>query len=79
MVNVDCPELQIVAQLTGEEQSSQVLLNARRPSRTAEQLGSGELVEDLLCRLGLAVQLEQRGQLMGATPGVVNRTLTMQG
>src|SRR5215207_8488258 len=47
--------------------------------RMAEPLGLGELVEDLLCRLGLAVQLEQRGQLKGAAPGVVDRTLAMQG
>jgi hypothetical protein len=31
------------------------------PSCTAEQLGSGELLEDLLRRLGLVVRLEQRG------------------
>jgi hypothetical protein len=42
------------------------------PSCTAEQLGSGELLEGLLCRLGLAVRLEQRGRLMGAAPGVVD-------
>jgi hypothetical protein len=36
-------------------------------------------LEDLLCRLGLAIQLEQRGWLMGAAPSVVDRTLTMQG
>src|SRR5215204_7604036 len=47
--------------------------------RMAEPLGSGELVEDLLCRLGLAVRLEQRGKLIGATPGVVDRTLAMEG
>jgi len=45
----------------------------------AEPLGSGELVEDFLGRLGLAVRLEQPGQLLGATPGVVDRTLAMQG
>jgi len=38
-----------------------------------------EFLEDLLCRLGLAVRLEQRGKLTGATPGVVDRTLAMQG
>ena len=45
----------------------------------AEPLGSGQLVEDLLCRLGLATALEQRGKLIGATPGVVDRTLAMEG
>ena len=45
----------------------------------AEPLDPGELVEDLLGRLGLAVRLEQPGKLMGATPGVVDRTLAMEG
>jgi hypothetical protein len=36
-------------------------------------------LEDLLRRLGLVIRLEQRGQLMGAAPGVVDRTLTIQG
>jgi hypothetical protein len=35
-------------------------------------------VEERLCRLGLVVRLEQRGKLLGATPGVVHRTLAMQ-
>jgi hypothetical protein len=45
----------------------------------AEPLDPGELVEDLLSRLGLAVRLEQPGQLLGATPGVVDRMLAMEG
>ena len=45
----------------------------------AEPLGSSELVEDLLGRLGLTVRLEESGKLLGATPGVVDRTLAMEG
>jgi hypothetical protein len=45
----------------------------------AEPLDLGELVEDLLGRLGLAVRLEESGKLLGATPGVVDRTLAMEG
>jgi hypothetical protein len=45
----------------------------------AEPLDPGELVEDLLGRLGLAVRLEKSGKLLGATPGVVDRTLAMKG
>ena len=37
-----------------------------------------EFVEDLLCRLGLAVRVEQRGKLRGATSGVVDRALAMK-
>jgi hypothetical protein len=36
-------------------------------------------LEDLLGRLGLVVRLEQRDKLTGAAPGVVDRTLAMQG
>jgi hypothetical protein len=55
-----------------------VHLYTRRREPQAEQLGSGELVEDLLRRVGLIVRLEQGSQLLGATPGVVDRMLAMQ-
>ena len=53
--------------------------SAKRGHSRAGQLGSAELLEDLLCRLGVAVRLEQRGKLTGTPPGVVDRTLPMQG